>query len=198
MAQEPDDSEDIMCSSMVDKYSTRHHVFEDICLAEDVTFYTMGSKKAKRRKKPYVIRYVRYNEHIDPNNYHREKLMLFIPYRGIEDTLKESHRTWLESYLAHRIEIEKNEALFTAKTKPKWGDIDIAASSIESIPAPMFDINFSMVENTASDDHEKYDVQHDLFHAKHSIPFEPMMQKHFELTKQPFLLDTCQYFSIRK
>lgn len=38
--------------------------------------------KIKRRRTPRVIRYVRFNLKTDPDNYYREKLMLFTPWRN--------------------------------------------------------------------------------------------------------------------
>lgn len=50
----------------------------------------------KKRKKHKVIRYVRYNKDQDPENFYREQLMLFYPWKKeLEDLLGES-----ESYEA--------------------------------------------------------------------------------------------------
>lgn len=55
--------------------------FENSFLVKYVTFYTWESNKIKRPKNPHVIRHVRYNQHVDLENYYREKLMIFVPYQ---------------------------------------------------------------------------------------------------------------------
>ena len=50
-------------------------------LSSDILFKAKAGTVYKRRKVPKVIRYVRYNKKKDPENYFREKLMLFMPWR---------------------------------------------------------------------------------------------------------------------
>lgn len=88
LAQEPDDSEDMMWSSIVDKYLGIATSFENIFLVEYVACYGWECKKIKRKKPPHVIRHIRYNQYIDLENYYKEKLMLFVPYQDYEQTLK--------------------------------------------------------------------------------------------------------------
>lgn len=49
--------------------------------------------KIKRRKTPRVIEYVRYSLKTNPENYYREKLMLFTPWRNESSDLLCGHQT---------------------------------------------------------------------------------------------------------
>ena len=60
----------------------------------------------KRRKKRKVIRYVRYSEEKDPDNFYRENLMLFYPYVA-EDSIIGSCKTYKERYLMVKGKLEK-------------------------------------------------------------------------------------------
>ncbi|XP_062567926.1 uncharacterized protein LOC134230168 [Saccostrea cucullata] len=54
----------------------------DLDFGESDTLVTLRNGiKIRRRKVPRVIRYVRFNIKTDPENYYREKLMLFLPWR---------------------------------------------------------------------------------------------------------------------
>lgn len=71
--------------------------------------------KIKRRRTPRVIRYVRFNLKTDPDNYYREKLMLFTPWRNECSDLLSGFDSFEQSFnqkkvfLAHKIkEYEHN------------------------------------------------------------------------------------------
>ena len=63
----------VMCKSKIDKYIKRPRVIHNISLIKHVADYSIN----KRRKKSYVVRYVHYNQHRDPENYYRRQLLLF-------------------------------------------------------------------------------------------------------------------------
>ena len=50
------------------------------------------------RKVPRIIRYVRYNKKKDPENYFREQLMLFVPWRNEQKDLMGSFGTYEACY----------------------------------------------------------------------------------------------------
>ena len=56
----------------------------------------------KKRKVPRVIRYVNYNVKRDPQNYYREMLMLFLPWRNKEKDLYGGFKTFMEHYKAKK------------------------------------------------------------------------------------------------
>ncbi|MCG8077008.1 MAG: AAA family ATPase, partial [Candidatus Thiodiazotropha taylori] len=63
----------------------------------DLLCKTKNGTKYKYRKVPRVIRYVKYNRTKDPENYHREQLMLFMPWRNEQKDLL----GLFETYTAH-------------------------------------------------------------------------------------------------
>ena len=59
--------------------------------------------KYKKRKVPRIIRYVKYNKKKDPENYFREQLMLFVPWRNEQKDLLGS----FDTYEAHYNSVQK-------------------------------------------------------------------------------------------
>ena len=88
MQHEPDDSDDIMCASIIDYYLHHLEAIDHICLAKSASSYTKKGTKRRNNTKPYVIRYVKYNKHKNIDNYYQEKMMLFVPYRIDENTFQ--------------------------------------------------------------------------------------------------------------
>ena len=128
LKQEPDDSEDVMCHSIVDYYIGRPNSISKICLAEFVSNYKKDGRPISKRKKPNFIRFVKYNKHNDIENFCREKLLLYMPFENCEDTLKQELPTWLSAYTLHEITIQVNEAKFTYNINPTWGDLETATN----------------------------------------------------------------------
>ena len=54
---------------------------------------TNGDVKIVLRTKPNIIRYIKYSQKVDPENYFREQLMLFFPWRNEEVDLLNGHNT---------------------------------------------------------------------------------------------------------
>ena len=52
---------------------------------------TNGNFRIVLRKKPKIIRYVKYNQKVDSENYFREQLLLFYPWRNEEKDLLNGH-----------------------------------------------------------------------------------------------------------
>ena len=63
-----------------------------------------GTKFIKRSV-PRIIRYVNYNRDKDPENYFRERLMLFYPWKNETTDLKGIYNTFQASYRAHKQQI---------------------------------------------------------------------------------------------
>lgn len=70
-----------------------------------------------RRKKSKIIRYVRYNVHIDPYNYFRELLMLYLPWT--DETID------IESKNVEQTYIEKKTAIDAQRKKYSTMDYDL-------------------------------------------------------------------------
>lgn len=110
------DSDDIFVSNMIEYYTKRPLSLESICLAEFVAWYNYNSKQTitkddnideddiemsdkqvfkllnckgsiVKRTKAKVIRYRRFNEEQEPDEYFREMLMLFMPWRNEQSDL---------------------------------------------------------------------------------------------------------------
>ena len=59
-----------------------------------------GDFRIMLRTKPKIIRYVKYNQKVDPENYFREQLMLFYPWRKEETDLLNGHDTYDDHFKA--------------------------------------------------------------------------------------------------
>ena len=66
--------------------------------SSDLLFEAKNGTKYKNRKVPRIIRYVRYNRKRDPENYFREQLMLFVPWRNEQKDLIGSFGTYEARY----------------------------------------------------------------------------------------------------
>ena len=64
----------------------------------DLLYRTKNGIKYKKRKVPRIIRYVKYNKKKDPENYFREQLMLFVPWRNEQKDLLGSFDTYETHY----------------------------------------------------------------------------------------------------
>jgi hypothetical protein len=153
-------------------YLQRPANIEHICLAEFASSYTKKGKKRRHSDMPYVIRYVRYSEHKDPENFYREHLMLYVPYRVDENIFQKQYSTWKNAYMSLKETIKKNEQNFTYKTTKAWGNLDDASSMLEARDYQVFnrDVvkeNQSISINIVSNDnkhYEEYDIDTDLQH----------------------------------
>jgi hypothetical protein len=86
LKQEPDNSEDVICHSIIDYYLLCPPPIKHIFLAKFVSHYKKNGTQISKRKKPNVICFVKYNKHIDYENFCREKLLLCVPFDQNENT----------------------------------------------------------------------------------------------------------------
>lgn len=120
-----------MCPSIIDYYVQHPELLDGICLAEFASSYTKKGIKHKNQQKSFVIRYVKYNKHRDLDNYYREQLMLYAPYRVDENCFKEQYLTWNNAYMELQDVIKQNEQKFTYKTTKRWGDLEDASNELD-------------------------------------------------------------------
>ena len=73
-------------------------IFDDNIQSSDLLFEAKNGTKYKKRKVPRIIRYVKYNRKRDPENYFREQLMLFVPWRNEQKDLIGSFGTYEARY----------------------------------------------------------------------------------------------------
>ena len=71
---------------------------DDNSQGSDLLYKTKNGIKYKKRKVPRIIRYVKYNKKKDPENYFREQLMLFVPWRNEQKDLIGSFDTYEAHY----------------------------------------------------------------------------------------------------
>ena len=101
----------------VAKYKKKHKELQKVMNeykdTVDMTFEEFLEKVAKmnfenyrKRKVPRIIRYVRYNRKKDLENYYREQLMLFIPWRNEQKDLLASFDTFEAHYNSLKTSIE--------------------------------------------------------------------------------------------
>ena len=66
---------------------------------EDTTEYKLkGGMKLVKRKRAKIVRSVRFNKEKDPENYYREQLMLYTPWRNEQKDLIKECQTYQERY----------------------------------------------------------------------------------------------------
>ena len=78
---------------------------------------TKGNFRIVLRTKPKIIRYVKYNVKVDPENYFREQLMLFYPWRNEEKDLLNGHDTYEMHFKAVREKIHSVKIEYDANSE---------------------------------------------------------------------------------
>jgi hypothetical protein len=146
-----------------------------------------------KRKKPFVIRFVKYNKHCDYENYCREKLLLYIPLHENEETLIHNFSTWEDVYVAFETIVHINEARFTYNVNPTWGDLEVALNDLEN-PGD-HDETFRNPKTTITPS-ESYDLQAN-FPRPPTTESEKRINLGFQVTKHPFLIENNEYHRIR-
>ena len=106
-----DDSISDEYSTDEDENSEDEEMVENGIIASDLIHIAKNETKYKYRKVPKVIRYVRYNQTKDPENYYREQLILFMPWRNEQKDLLGSFETYRAHYntMKESLEIKRNE-----------------------------------------------------------------------------------------
>jgi hypothetical protein len=116
------------------KYVMLHYIFyyyiesptslKHIFLAKFVSKYKKNCTHISKRKKPNVMQFVKYNKHINYENFRHEKLLLYVPFERSEDTLKQSFATWEVACTLYQSTIQTNEANLTYNINPTQGDLE--------------------------------------------------------------------------
>ena len=92
-----DKNDDDRCDSSSSNES-EDSLGDDNSQSSDLLCKTKNGTKYKKRKVPRIIRYVKYNKTKDPENYFREQLMLFVPWRIEQKDLLGSFATFEAHY----------------------------------------------------------------------------------------------------
>ena len=98
-------------SSDENESSEDEALVENKSTASDLIHIAKNGTKYKYRKVPKVIRYVRYDQTKDPENYYREQLMLFMPWRNEQKDLLGSFETYRAHYnsMKEQLEVKRNQ-----------------------------------------------------------------------------------------
>lgn len=186
-SKEKDDSKNITCPLTVYKYIQRPQYIENITLAECVAFHSSDPLNIKQREKPHIIWYVKYNSHIDPQNYYREKLILYVPFRDNEESLLFGHTTWIEAFHANRAQIEKKN-WFNAQVDQIWGNIEKTAIEIDNDSCPTIKLDDDDVDKSENEI-EKHDIINDLKQDKKTKSIQGNHSSLFSEIAHPFFLN---------
>ena len=92
-----DKNDDDRCDSSSSNES-EDSLDDDNSRVSDLLYKTKNGTKYKKRKVPRIIRYVKYNKKKDPENYFREQLLLFVPWRNEQKDLLGSFDTYEAHY----------------------------------------------------------------------------------------------------
>lgn len=132
--------------------------------------------KIKRRRTPRVIRYVRFNLKTDPDNYYREKLMLFTPWRNECSDLLSGFDSFEQSFnqkkvfLAHKIkEYEHNADMLDQAEQMVQDDLNEAYNELAPAAA----------QQTEGDDEIEGNVESEKF--VYFNPERPIEQRDYDI-----------------
>jgi hypothetical protein len=192
LEQEPNNSEDVSCRSIVDYYLQCPSPIRHIFLAEFVSHYKKNGAPISKRKKTSVIRFVKYNKHSHYENYCREKLMLYVSFNENKETLKHNFSTWEVVYVASETIVHINEARFTYNVNLTWGDLEIVVNELENLDN--LDETFTNPKTTRTPC-ESYDLQADLPRPP-AGGSEKRINLGFQVTKYHFLIENNEYHRI--
>jgi hypothetical protein len=189
LEQEPDNSEDVLCRSIIDYYLQHPSPIKHICLAKFVSHYKKNGAPISKRKKRSVIRFVKYNKHTDYENYCREKLLLYVSFDQNENTLKHNFPTWEVVYIAYETTVQTNESRFTYNVNPTWDDLESAVHELEN---PEF-TNRKTIRTL----YDSYDLQANL-PCPRAVGNEKRINLGFQVTKHHFLIENNEYYRVKR
>ena len=144
---------------------------------------TKGDYRIVLRTKPKVLRYVNYNKKVDSENYYREQLMLFTPWRNEEKDLLKGYKTYQDhfshlkekilskrkEYDSHSELIDELEAAAETQTIDIFDDVCPNIENIEARDAkeePVTSTKFAFY-NPENRKHAFYDLGPDLGAVSH-------------------------------
>ena len=136
---------------------------------------TKDNSKTVFRTKLKVIRYVKYNLKVDPENYYRELLMLFHPWRNEETDLLKNYKTYKEHFEAVSAEVQSKKKEYDANTEvldeveaatetqiiDNFDDVSPNIESVEAVYARKF-------YSTETRKHTYYDLGPDIGLTPHA------------------------------
>ncbi|XP_069109665.1 ATP-dependent DNA helicase PIF1-like [Argopecten irradians] len=94
-----DEEEEITCDDQIDKQETSHSEMDaEEFRATDVLVTLKNGIKIRKRKNDRVIRFVGFSKKTNAENYYREKLLLYLPWRNEQKDVLGNYDTYEEHY----------------------------------------------------------------------------------------------------
>ena len=174
----------------------------------------LRNKIIKLRRHRKVIRFVNYKYKVDPENYCREKLLLYIPWQHDELKILKKHKTYIDAYNYYQKDIQIKMKIF----EPAARTIENAMIEYEEHPEKFAPNSNSIIENNSNiippeleiidtqynflipedqTTENTYDLQEDLkiqkFNYIDSIQTKPNILDNTDLTKLINSLNLKQY-----
>jgi len=116
----------------VDPNDTEDFENQEEVIEEETNVFKLGDgNKLHRRKRPVVIRYVRYQQSMDQENYFREILLLFHPWRS-EALLIGDSETYTEAFMKLK-EIDNSIEIKMEEYNHKSVELDAAIADVETL-----------------------------------------------------------------
>ena len=188
--------------------SPTSHTDTDIYKFFPIKFHNKIIRLRKHRK---VIRFVNYKYKVDPENYCREKLLLYIPWQKDELAILDTYETYMDAYNYYQPQILDRMKIY----EPNAKIIEHAFLAYEEFPEKFVTTKTSIIDNSnkippeldtsdttynfliPKDENNTYDLQEDLkiqkFNYIDSIQSKPNILDDSEFTQLMNLLNNKQY-----
>jgi len=158
----------------------------------------------KQRKNPCVIRYVRFNKKTDLENFCRERLMLFFPWKNETKDLIGPHSCYFDHYMTHRNVVEEKakeyehngDVLDDAQQRAESDDLDFAQVAPCNVQQEEED---EMQQCVQSENYEFFDPDRHPNLAHHDIGTEIGLAPRVESTEGEVLsgrISDDQYYKL--
>jgi hypothetical protein len=162
-----------LCASIIDKYLNQQNIYEYLSFGEFASYYNMKDNKLSKCRKQKTIRFVNYNKQKIIENWSREQLLLYSPFKNSENSLLGTHVTWDDAYCGiyiyiFRIRSEFNYNIQTKHTNEKYDvtNLHLNFSHLQNIWNDDIDDDIGdtcpLIPITNTLNIEKYDLKNDL------------------------------------
>ena len=138
---------------------------------ENTTYdFTVDGIRYTSRRRPRILRYVKYNKKIDPDNYYREQILLFYPWTGDENDIKGDCESYNQRYSELKKSITENCAKYEKVDIREVTEIDHDSinSMMDELAASLCQQNGDQEDGGLfqSKDHAFYDPPRPDFQSK--------------------------------
>ena len=117
------------------------------------------NKILKLHKQCKVIRFVNYKYKIDPENYCREKLLLYMPWQHNELNILQTHKTYIDAYNHFQKEIQDKMKIY----EPATQIIEHALLEYEEHPDKFIPMSHATIEDNINNIPQDFDIINDKY-----------------------------------